>query len=267
MKKLVFLQNLYYLDVQSTFLNKPDENYFELTEPIPIQFNTPQTSFKPQASPLLYNEREEKNNVSANTISEASVDEIDATYEPPLDMIAVKNFESTETPFAFKTKDKLLVMFKSQNFYYAEIGEHGDWFPCNSVTLYSNLNDATIFENQYTVNGFRVGLYNNEIEEHDDIPFAKDDILIELEDLGEWIRGYSNGKIGLYPKNYTETLTCLNVIEVATATQDYTSTNDCELTISRGKKIAVLNKNSTGWSVVVEENSADIGFIPTQCIV
>lgn len=50
----------------------------------------------------------------------------------------------------------------------------------------------------------RIGTFNFEAENPDELPFKKGDILMVLEKNDDgWWKGELNGKVGVFPSNYT----------------------------------------------------------------
>ncbi|KAF1744945.1 hypothetical protein MXB_5157, partial [Myxobolus squamalis] len=137
----------------------------------------------PGLSPLLYNQSEELSNcrellTRQKSERDISCDEEIETYDPPFQAVAVNDFTSSVTSLSFKKNDKVLVMFKSNEFFYTEIDDIG----------------------------IRIAIYDNVPEGSGEIEFKIDDVILgELEIDQEWLKGYSNAgdSIGLLYKNST----------------------------------------------------------------
>lgn len=215
-------------------------------------------------SPLLYDVTESAvaSTVDSHSFIEDSVEEL----EPPLEVIAVKDFSSQKSSFAFKVGDRFIVTFQNKKFMYAELGALGDWFPANFVEESALSTAECPFLSCYEDCGFRYALYDNVAEESNDVPFDEGDVLFESRVNGEWIEGYGNGITGIYPTEFTDVMPSLHLQGVHTVVKACSSTNDYELSLKAGDKVGLLHTNASGWSVGVKGNSEDVGFFPTYSI-
>ncbi|KII72368.1 Intersectin-1 [Thelohanellus kitauei] len=183
--------------------------------------------------------------------------------DPPLQVVALADFNSDSSGFSFKKGDEFVVCFKSNGNYYAEIGSDYDWFPCELVKPKDQETASPGFKNIYNVSSFRIATYANAAEDEDEISFEKNDLLVAEDDVYDgWIFGYSNGKKGIYPVNHTDIILNLKFLKTVDSIHEYKAQSTFELSIDPGQKIGILHRNSDNWMIGVKENSEKVGFFP-----
>ena len=103
-------------------------------------------------------------------------------------------------------------------------------------------------------------LYDFNASNIGELSFVQGDVIIITQEINrDWYEGIVECRKGLFPVSYTEKLELSNC-RIVTATQDYNSNNERELSFFKGDQIRILSELDNHW--LHGELKGKVGILP-----